>query len=93
MIAVTPLGIKELGTIDHNLCQLDALACVYFLGDDTDASAEAEDKAGVGSIKDQVPTGQQHLAGRGDGGGGIGAGHDSSLKPVQVRRRGRSTAS
>lgn len=41
-VTISPLGLEELGTLDYNLRQLDTLAGMDLLGDDIDASTEAE---------------------------------------------------
>lgn len=71
MIAIAPDSADELGTLDDNLGQLDALGGGDASRDDIDAGVEAEDKAGVVSVGDEVATGEQHLARGGHGGRGV----------------------
>lgn len=71
MIAVPPGATDELGAVDNNLGQLDALAGGNPLGDDAHAGVEAEDQTGIGPVRDEVPAGEQDLSRGRDGGGGV----------------------
>jgi hypothetical protein len=62
MVAITPGAADELGALDDNLGQLDALGGWNATGDDVDAGVEAKDEPGVVAVGDKVATGQQHLA-------------------------------
>ena len=42
MVVVSPLSLQELGTLDDNLGQLDALAGAELLGDRVDSSTQPE---------------------------------------------------
>lgn len=71
VVTISPLSLEELGTLDDDLRQLDALAGVDLLGDDIDAGAEAEDKPGVRPVEHEVPAGEQDLSGSGDSNRGV----------------------
>lgn len=52
MVSIAPLSFKKLRAVDDDFAQLDALASLDHPSDDIDASAQAEDKAGVLAVED-----------------------------------------
>jgi hypothetical protein len=62
-VAVAPVGVEELGTLDDYLREMDTRAGGYLLGKDVDAGAQAEDQAGVFAIENDVATGKKDFSG------------------------------
>lgn len=62
MIAVSPGGVEELGTLHNDLGEVDAGAGLYLLGEDVDAGTQAKDEAAVFPVEHNVAAGEEHLS-------------------------------
>ena len=66
-VAILPDGIEELGRIDSDLVQNNAIARRNVLDQHMNASIESKDQTGILSIQCQISSGQQDFAWRRDG--------------------------
>lgn len=92
MVTISPPRVEELGALDDNLSELDARAGVNLTSDDIDPGAEAKDKTVVIPVENKVATGQQDLAWRGHGNGGLLGRHCHSDGGRRARERRREAA-